>query len=133
MARQKAKDTFVSLNGVDISAHCDDSDLNREADEHDLTTYGKQNHVVSGGLGAGKTQLKGFYDTTAGTGPRAVILPLVGTNVTFIRRPEGTGAGKPQDSVNVHVKSYVESSPVADYVKWTAELTHSDTLTSTTQ
>jgi hypothetical protein len=127
------KNTYINLNGNDISQYCTESDLTREADEHDVTTYGKGAHVVQGGLLGGKASVKGVYDNTAGTGPRAVIRPLIGTVVTLIRRPEGTGTGKPQDSVQVHVKSYVESNPVADMVTWSADLTLSDTVTSTTQ
>jgi len=127
------KNTFISLNGADLSPYVDTSDLKRGSDEHDLTTYGKSAHVVGGGLLNGSGSMSGIYDNTAGTGPRAVIRPLIGTTVTLIRRPEGTGVGKPQDSGTVLVKSYVETNPVADYVKWSCEMTLSDTVTSTTQ
>lgn len=133
MAFVHGKNTFISLNGVDLSAFVNTSDLNRESDEHDVTTYGKSAHVVAGGLLAGKASMAGVYDNTAGTGPRAVIRPLLGTNVTLIRRPEGTGVGKPQDSASVLVKSYVETNPVADMITWSCEMTLSDTVTSTTQ
>jgi hypothetical protein len=127
------KNTFISLNGVDLSTFVNKSDLDRGADEHDVTTYGKSAHVVAGGLLNGKASMEGIYDNTAGTGPRAVIRPLIGTVVALIRRPEGTGTGKPQDSVSVHVKSYKETNPVADMVTWACELTLSDTVTSTVQ
>jgi hypothetical protein len=133
MADSHGSKTVVILNGVDISQYCDNSDNKRGADEHDKTTYGKNSHVVRGGLKNGSSTLSGIYDTTAGTGPRAVINPLIGSNVTYIQRVEGTGVGKPQDSVQVHVKSYVETRPVADLVRWSAELTYSDDVTSTTQ
>ena len=127
------KDTFISLNAANLSTFVNTSELSREADEHDVTTYGKAAHVVQGGLLGGKASMAGVYDNTAGTGPRAVIRPLIGTVVTLIRRPEGTGAGKPQDSASVHVKSYVETNPVADMVAWSCEMTLSDVVTSTTQ
>lgn len=127
------KNTFISLNGVDLSTFANASELSREADEHDVTTYGKNAHVVSGGLLSGKASMSGVYDNTAGTGPRAVVRPLIGTVVPLVRRPEGTGTGKPQDAASVHVKSYVETNPVADMVTWSAELTLSDTVTSTVQ
>ena len=133
MARVHGKSTVIIFNGVDISTHCNSSENTREADEHDLTTYGKDAHVFGGGLKGGKQSISGLYDSAAGTGPRAVIRPTIGTVVPFIRRPEGTGSGKPQDSVQVHVKSYVETSPVADYVAWSAELTLSDNVDSTPQ
>lgn len=133
MAFVHGKNTYISVNGSDLSAYTNTSELTREADEHDVTTYGKNAHVVSGGLLGGKASMSGIYDNTAGTGPRAVLRPLVGTVVPLVRRPEGTGAGKPQDAASVHVKTYVETNPVADMVAWSAELTLSDVVTSTTQ
>lgn len=133
MAVIKSTNTVVLLNGVDLSTFVNASELNRGSDEHDLTTYGKSAHVVAGGLLTGTATMSGFYDSAAGTGPRAVIRPLLGTVVTFVRRPEGTGSGKPQDSASVLVKSYVETAPVADYVTWSCEMTLSDVVTSTTQ
>jgi len=133
MADSHGKLTVIILAGNDLSQYCDSSDFKRGADEHDRTTYGKNAHVVRGGLLNGSATIGGIYDTTAGTGPRAVIRPLIGTNVAYVRRVEGTGVGKPQDSVNVLVKSYVETSPVADLVRWSAELTLSDDVNSTPQ
>lgn len=127
------KSTFISLNASDLSVYTDSSELERESDEHDVTTYGKNDHVVQGGLLKGAAKMSGTYDNTASVGPRAVIRPLIGTVVTLIRRPEGTGAGKPQDSASVLVKKYVETNPVADMVAWSCEMTISDAVTSTTQ
>lgn len=127
------KNTFISVNGADLSTFVNTSDLKRGSDEHDLTTYGKNAHVVGGGLLNGSGSMAGIYDNTAGTGPRAVLRPLIGQVVPIIRRPEGTGSGKPQDSVQALVKEYVETNPVADYVAWSCQLTLSDSVTSTTQ
>jgi hypothetical protein len=126
------KDTFVSLNGSDLSPFTDTSEFGRTSDKHDVTTYGKQSHVYNGGLLDGTASMGGTYDNTS-SGPRDIIEPLIGTVVTFIRRPEGTGSGRPQDSVSVLVEEYVESSPVADMVKWTCKMQCSDEITSTNQ
>lgn len=126
------KDTYISLNAVDLSAFCNASDLTRKADKHDVTTYGKDDHVYSGGLGDGEGNISGVYDNGA-AGPRDTIEPLIGTVVTLIRRPEGTGSGLPQDSVSVLVEEYVETNPVADMVTWSAKLQLSDAVTSTNQ
>lgn len=132
MAFVHGKDTFVSLNGSDLSTYSDKSDFGRKADKHDVTTFGADDHVYQGGLGDGSASISGTYDNTA-SGPRDVIEPLIGTNVTFIRRPEGTGSGLPQDSVDVLVEEYTESSAVADYVKWSVTLQPSGAVTSTNQ
>jgi len=132
MAFVHSKNTFISLNGSDLSAFTNTSEFGRKADKHDVTTYGKNDHVYEGGLGDGAMSMGGIYDNTT-TGPRDVIEPLIGTVVVAIRRPEGTGSGKPQDSVNVLVEEYVESSPVADMVTWSLTLQPSDAVTSTNQ
>jgi hypothetical protein len=133
MAFVHGKNTYLSLDGDDLSAFTTESELERTSDKHDVTTYGKNSHVYAGGLLDGKAGAQGIYDNTAGTGPRAVIEPLIGTLVTLVRRPEGTGTGKPQDSVQVLVEKYVETSPVADMVKWAVELQPSDDVTTTSQ
>jgi hypothetical protein len=133
MAHVHGKNTIVKLGATDLSIHTNNTEFERGADEHDMTTYGKNDHVVKGGLGTGKTTMSGKYDSTAVSGPRALIEPLVGTNVSFTFQPEGTGAGKPQSVVTVLVKSYKETAPVADYIMWSAELTHSDAVNRTAQ
>jgi hypothetical protein len=133
MANVHGKNTVITLNGDDLSAYSNNTEFERSADSHDVTTYGKNSHVKSGGLGDGTCTLQGFYDSTASTGPRAVIEPLIGTVVELIRRPEGTGSGKPEDTVDVLVVKYVESSPVADMVTWSCEMEFSDDVASTAQ
>lgn len=125
--------TFVSLNGSDLSTYTTTSQLEQNADKHDVTTYGKDDHVYSGGLGDGSFTMSGIYDSTASVGPRAVIIPLLGTTVQLIRRPEGTGSGKPMDKMNVIVEKYVETNPVADMVTWSLDLQPSDAVDSTPQ
>lgn len=133
MATAKAKNLVILLNGSDLSQYCDSSEHHKKPDIVDKTTYGKGSHVKEGTLLDGNGSIGGTYDTTASTGPRAVINPLVGTTVTYIRRPEGSGAGKPQDSVSVVVGEYVETAPVADIVRWTLALEYSDDINSTPQ
>lgn len=126
------KNTYVSLGGDDLSAYTNTSNLERNADSHDVTTYGKNSHVFAGGLKSGTASMGGIYDSGAG-GPRATIEPLVGTVVELIRRPEGTGTGKPQQAVDVLVTKYVETNPVADMVTWSVEFQLSDDIADTTQ
>lgn len=133
MTRQHSKSTVIILNGKDLSAHSNASTLTLTSDIHDLTTYGKDDHVNAGGLGTSGISMGGWYDTQATTGPRAVLIALRGQTVTCVHRPEGTGSGKPQDSFSVVVGQYVETKPIADYVSWTCELTGSDTVDQTPQ
>lgn len=125
--------TVITLNGADLSIYCTTSQLEVNSDKHDVTTYGKDQHVYNGGLGDGASTMSGIYDSTASVGPRAVIKPLIGTVVQLIRRPEGTGTGKPQDKVNVLVEKYVETNPVADMVTWSCDMQPSDSFDTTPQ
>lgn len=127
-----AKDTYISLGGNDISEFCNTSSLERSATSHDLTTYGKNAKVKAGGLLDGSCSLGGWYDDTT-AGPHDTIQPMVGTVVELIRRPEGTGSGLPQQTVNVLVQAYVETDPIDDYIQWTAALELSDDLVKTNQ
>lgn len=126
------KDTFISLDGVDLSTFVNTSELSKSADSHDVTTYGKNSHVYAGGLKDGTATMSGIYNNDA-AGPRLTIDPLLGTVVELIRQPEGAGSGKPQDTVDVLVTSYVETNPVADMVAWSCEMQLSDDVDTTAQ
>lgn len=126
MAFVHGKTNYVSFNGTDISAFCNDTKREREADVHDLTTYHptRKGKVHGGGLLSGKFTLSGKYDDTV-TGPQAVIEPQLGETVVLVLRPEGTGSGKIQHTMDVVVGKYDETIPVADYIMWSVELTTS--------
>jgi hypothetical protein len=133
MAFVHGKGTFVSLAGTNLSTYVTTSNFERVPDEHDVTTYGKNSHAFNGGLLNGTATISGIYDNAAVSGPRALIAPLIGTVVEYIRRPEGTGSGRPQDKVQVLVGKYVESSPVADMVTWSLDLRLSGDVDMTPQ
>lgn len=124
--------TFLSLNGSDLSPFCTNSALEKTSDKHDITVYGLDDHTYSGGLKDGTATMSGIYDNTA-AGPKAIVDPLIGQVVTLIRRPDGTGTGKLQESLNVLVMKYNETSPVADMVTWSCDMQKSGPVTKTTQ
>lgn len=127
------KNTVITVAAKDISQYCTNSQLTRGGDSHDVTGYGKDDHVMFGGLKKGEFTCEGTYDNTAGTGPRGALRPLVGTVAACTRRPEGTGVGKPHEAFQALLEEYQETSPVADMVKWQAKFTVSDAITDTTQ
>jgi len=127
------KSTVITVATKDISQYCNKSVLTRGADAHDLTGYGKSDHVVGGGLLKGEFTCEGNYDNTAVTGPRAALQPLVGTTVVVVRKPEGTGTGKPLETFSALLEQYVETNPVADYIAWSAKMTVSDAIATTVQ
>lgn len=132
MTFSHGKNTYISLSGTDLSAFVTTSQIEKTSDKHDVTTYGATTHVYSGGLLDGTATMSGIYDNGAG-GPRGTILPLIGTTVTLIRRPDGTGSGKAQDSVTVLVEKYTETNPVADMVTWSCDMQLAGAVTTTAQ
>jgi hypothetical protein len=134
MAFVHGKGTAVTIDGDDLSAYANSVTFTRTADTHDVTTFGKNSKVYAPGLKDGTGSIEGIYDSTAMSGPSAVLRPLVGAAVvTLIYRPEGTGTGKPEAEVDVLVNSFEESAPVADMVTWTAEFQMSDDIDDTPQ
>lgn len=134
MSKQHGKDTVVKLNGVDLSIYGSKVEFSRKADSHDLTTFGNDSHRKGGGLLDGSAVIEGWWEGAAVTGgPAPVINPLIGTVVPMVYQPEGTGSGKAQRTVDVLIVSYVESSPVADYVSWTCDVEFDGDVTTTNQ
>lgn len=127
------KNTVITVATKDISQYCNTSQMTRGADSHDVTGYGKDDHVLSGGLRKGEFSCGGTYDNTASNGPRAALRPFIGAVVACTRKPEGTGVGKPLETFSALLEDYQETNPVADMVSWSAKFTVSDAITDTTQ
>jgi hypothetical protein len=129
------KGTYLSVDGADLSQYTSNSQLEFTMQTHDVTTYGKNRNVFHGGLGGGTITASGFYDNTATTGPRDVLEPLAksGEVVPIVHRPEGTGAGKPQDTVDGIITKYTQTHPVNDMVTWSIDIQMSDDVNSDPQ
>lgn len=125
MARIQSKFTVVTVDGNDISEFCTDSNRERSSGTEDNTTYGKNAIVKDPTLLTGAFACSGKYDSST-AGPRAILDPLVGTKVNIKYRPEGTGSGLPQDSLDAVITKYVETAPVGGYRLWSLETEPSD-------
>lgn len=133
MAQVHGKSGAILVNAKDCSPFTNSIEFKQAADSHDTTTFGATGHVYAGGLTDGTVALKGVYDNTAMTGPRAAIKASLGASVAFKYRPEGIGTGKPESTCNVVITSYEESVPVDDMVMWSAEFQISGAVTDGTQ
>lgn len=132
MAFVHGKGTVVTLDGDDLSAYATSVTFTRTADSHETTTFGKNSKTYHQGLKDATASIEGIYDSTANTGPGAVLRPLIGAAaVSLVYEPEGTGTGAPVATVSALVTSYEESAPVADMITWTAELQLSDDIADT--
>lgn len=133
MAVVHSKNTVVKIGSNAITGFSTNSQWERSADVHDVTTYGKDDHVFSGGLRNGAFTVSGVYDNGASNTPRTLLDGQEGTSVTIVQQPEGTGTGKPQRSVSAVVQKYVETFPVANMITWSCDFQPSDSVTRTTQ
>ena len=134
MAKVHGKNTVITVDGDDLSQYTNNSAFERTADSHDVTGYGADSKSYNAGLLDGKFTMGGTYDNTADSGPAAVLRPLIGGDaVTVVRRPDGTGSGKAQDSFSAILIKYSESNPVADMVTWEAEWQISGDVDDTAQ
>lgn len=134
MAKQHGRHTFISVDGDDISAYTNASELDYKTDKHDVTCYGAGGHEWGDDpLENAEGKMSGIYNNTAVTGPGAVLKPLRGSVVPMVRRTEGTGAGKPEETFSAFIESYKESSPAADYVTWECTFAVSGVITTGTQ
>jgi hypothetical protein len=129
-----AKDAYLSVDGTNISAYCNSIESSRKVDSIDTTCFGQDGHTYQGGLYDGTISIGGLYDDTAG-GPKAIMEPLMATGelVAAVYRPEGTGSGLPEQTCNVLVTTYVETSALNDMIKWSSELQISGTVTTADQ
>jgi hypothetical protein len=127
-----SKDAVFLLGAVDLSAFINNVSFGKSADSLDVSTYTNDSHRKTGGLFDGTISVDGVYGTTA-TGPRDTIGPLIGTVTTFTWRPEGTGAGLPEETGSVLVQAYNETAPVAEVVSWTANLERDGDWTAANQ
>lgn len=131
MSKTHGKDTVIKVGSDSVKGTT--SQIERNADEHDVTEYGDDDGVYNGGIRRGTFTISGFYDTTTGTGPRAILNPAVGTILTIQRQPEGTGSGKAQDEFEALLTKYTETNPAADMVTWSADFRISGPVDSTAQ
>jgi hypothetical protein len=127
------KDVYYAINAKDISPYMNTSQIEKTSDSHDVTTYGQGAHVFKGGLLNSTGTIGGIYDSSTTSGPRAIIEPLVGSNVSWVERPEGTGTGKPARTGEVLVLKYTETRPVADMITWSTDLQVSGSIVNSTQ
>lgn len=127
------KGTVITVATKDLSAFTKTSTLERTAKTHDVTGYGVDDELHSGGLKTGTFTMSGVYDNTASTGPRNVLNALLGTTVAVVRKGEGTGTGKPNDAFSGILEKYVETNPHDDMVTWSADIKVSGPVTATAQ
>lgn len=133
MTTSHGKYTQITVATQNVSPFTKNSSLEKAAKTHDVTGYGVDDELYSGGLRGHKFSMSGVYDNTVSTGPRNVLNGAVGNALAIVRKVEGTGAGKPQDSFTAILEKYVETNPHDDMVTWSADFQVTGPVTSIVQ
>lgn len=134
MALVKGTVAEFSVATQDLSDYLTSVKVSRTVDALDVTTLGSTGKRYVSGLSDGTVSLEGIYDSTAMTGPAAVLkAALQDDTVACLWKPEGTGTGKAQAAFNAILTSYEESAPAAEMVTFTAEFQIDGTVTLTAQ
>lgn len=133
MAFKKSTLTVITVATKDLSAFIDSHDWTRQADTEDVTTYGASSHAFLGTLLGATLSLTGRYDSTATTGPKAVLEGNLSASVAVVLQEEGAGTGLPQSTFNAIVKTYTESGTVAGVTKFKSDLQVTGDVTTSTQ
>lgn len=136
MARQHSRLTVITVGATDLSAFITSSELGRTKDSHETTGYGVTAKTYIGGLEDATFSMEGIYDDGASDTPRTVLMPMLAADAaatTIVRRPEGTGSGRAQESFSAILVDYTESNPVGDLVTFSAEFQVTGDITDTDQ
>jgi hypothetical protein len=132
MAFVHGRGTVISVDATDMSVFGTSCEFEIKAEAHDVTTFGQDFKVFSGGLKESSMKMEGNYDDTATGGPRGTLEDIVGTTVEIIYSVEGSGTTKPKRTFDGVLTTYNESAPVGDMVKFTAEFQGSGAVVTTT-
>jgi len=117
-----------------LTAYVDSIDLNQTVDTAETTTMGSEVKTYLSGQSDGTVSISGKWDSTASTGPDAVLAGLIGLEATstFEIGPEGSTTGKVKYTGECFLTSYVVSAPVGDVVTFTADFQITGAITKTT-
>ena len=134
MTTVHGKNTELTGDGNDLSAYCDNSEFSQTVDTDEDTSYGSDNKTYIPSLIDGTFTFGGRYDDGA-SGPKAVIEAIIDGDaaVAWVRKPEGTGDGLPNEAFNGIVTSYVETNPVGGKITFSCDVQITGAVTRTTQ
>lgn len=134
MAFVHGKDSYLKLATVDLTTFLTDAALNQGTDVAETSTMGSEAKSYISGLTDSTMSISGRYDSTATTGPDAVLSGLLGLEAAtaFEFGPEGGTTGKVKYSGNCFMTAYNVSAPVGDIVAFSAEFQVSGVVTKGT-
>lgn len=119
MAFSHGKDTHFTLDGTDISAYTDTSELQRAVENAEVTAYTNDDRAYIAGLRGHTIPLGGPWDPILDA---AVIGADAGAVAAWVFGPAGSGTGSVRYTGNCLFENYTVSSPVSGRTAWSATL-----------
>lgn len=120
MAFIHGKDSYFEIDSDDLTAFLTDVSLSTSFDTAETSTMGTEAKTYIQGMSDATISISGRYDSTASTGPDAVLNGLTGA-VPFEFGPEGGANGNVKYSGSCIKTGYNVSAPIGDVVAFTAE------------
>jgi hypothetical protein len=119
-----SKNTFVSVDAIDISTYCDNFALTDAADETEVTGFGDGEKQYVAGFRDEKATLSGNYGDDDGGGLAELMSGLrdSGETTEIVYGPAGSAAGKVQLVYDAKVLSFDITSAIGAAVKWTSSV-----------
>lgn len=118
----------------DLTAYTTDVNFPRDIDMAETSTFGNTYKTFIQGLANASFSISGRYDSTATTGPDAVLSSLVGAAnpSTFEYGPEGGTSGKIRFTGDVWMSNYEITSSIGDVVGFSAQFQAATQITRNT-
>ena len=129
MAFRHGSNSFISVDGSDVSTFTDSATAAHTQDTAEVTAFGDDDKEFIAGLRDGNFSLSGHWDVTADA---ALIGTFDGGTVVIIYGPEGNAGGSVEYTATCIVTSYSQSSPVGDKVSWSADFQRTGALARST-
>ena len=130
MAFVHGKNAVFTIATEDLTQYLDNVELDISTDTAESTTLGNDFKTYVVGVSDSSLSISGKWDSTASTGPDAVLQGLIGDAPSaFEYGPEGDTTGKVKYSGNAILTDYKVTAPVGDVVAFTADFQISGTVT----
>lgn len=129
MAFVHGSNSYISVDGTDISSYTDSVDRSHTVDTAEVTAFGDADKEFIAGLKDGTFSLSGHWDATADA---TVAGCFDGAVVAVVFGPAGNTASNVRYSANCLITDYSISSGVGDRVTWSVSLQRTGALTRDT-
>lgn len=120
MTKIVGRNTFVSIDGTDISNAISDSTLAQMKEKLEAPAYGDTSKVYLPGLKDGSFNFSGYHTTDASL---ALDTAFGNDTAVIVYGIEGNAAGKPKKTFTVMIDNYEETAPVSGILGMSCTMT----------